>query len=194
MTSHVVKARVCRGFTLVEVIVTLTVMSLMMVGLLSYVHSGSMLWQRGQNSLTVRTYYRAVSESIERDLSQAIILHNDVGSVESSLKYDLPVTQGIVQGTATIDLVIVDKKLMRLLKDASGGFTITNGNSALDNMLVRSRYEYTVARNVATFTVTRSASYSVQINLGLISVLAGANDGVESVKNATLTYILPSGR
>lgn len=190
--SNLVK-KSCQAFSLVEVIVALTVMALMMVGLLSYVHSASILWQRGQNMLNVKAYYRAVSESLERDISQAILVHNPVGSTEPALKFDMHIRQGNLNGTGSFALDLTDEKLVRILHGTSSNFTVSD-TPGTDNVILRSRYQYVVARNVATFTVTRLASHSIIVNLGLRSVLSGPNDGVEATKNATLTYILPSGR
>ncbi|HAE38632.1 MAG TPA: hypothetical protein DCG57_08335 [Candidatus Riflebacteria bacterium] len=183
-----------RAFTLVEVIVAITIMALMMVGLLSYVQSGSELWRRGQSTLNLRAYYRAVSDGIERDLNQALAVANTVGSVNNKMRYLVPLKQGALLGTATLEILHADGILKKQLITVSPGFTIVTSLSMSDNQVTRSRYEYVIARNVATFTVARVSSYSMQVNLGLRSILGGDESGFEASKNATMTFVIPSGK
>lgn len=186
--------RLRRAFTLVEVIVAITIMALMMVGLLSYVQSGSELWRRGQSTLNLRAYYRAVSDGIERDLNQALTVANTVGSVNNKMRYLVPLKQGSLLGTATLEILHADGILKKQLMTVSPGFTIVTSLSMSDNQVTRSRYEYVIARNVATFTVTRVSSYSMQVNLGLRSVFGADESGFEVSKNATMTFVIPSGK
>lgn len=184
--------RLRRAFTLVEVIVAITIMSLMMMGLLSYVQSGSELWRRGQSTLSLRAYYRMVSESIERDLNQALEVKNEVGGVPLDyIKYIIPAKSGASLGTVTVEIGFADGVLKRRL--ISSNFAITGTLSESFNEISRARYEYVLARNVATFSVTRVSSYSMQVNLGLRSVL-GDESGFEASKNATMTFVIPSGK
>lgn len=191
-TSALVRLR--RAFTLVEVIVAITVMALMMVGLLAYVQSGSELWHRGQSTINLRAYYRMVSESIERDLNQALAVANTVGSVNDKMRYIVPVKQGALLGTATVEILHADGILKRHLIEVSTNFSIVGTISVSDNEISRASYEYVLARNVATFSVTRISSYSMQVNLGLRSVLGDDESAFEASKNATMTFVIPSGK
>jgi prepilin-type N-terminal cleavage/methylation domain-containing protein len=191
-TSALVLLR--RAFTLVEVIVAITVMALMMVGLLAYVQSGSELWHRGQSTINLRAYYRMVSESIERDLNQALAVTNTVGSVNNKMRYIVPVKQGALLGTATVEILHADGILKRHLIEVSTNFSIVGTISVSDNEISRASYEYVLARNVATFSVTRISSYSMQVNLGLRSVLGDDESAFEASKNATMTFVIPSGK
>ncbi len=191
-TSALVRLR--RAFTLVEVIVAITVMALMMVGLLAYVQSGSELWHRGQSTINLRAYYRMVSESIERDLNQALAVTNTVGSVNDKMRYIVPVKQGALLGTATVEILHADGILKRHLIEVSTNFSIVGTISVSDNQISRASYEYVLARNVATFSVTRISSYSMQVNLGLRSVLGDDESAFETSKNATMTFVIPSGK
>jgi prepilin-type N-terminal cleavage/methylation domain-containing protein len=202
MNKNQTAARRTYGFTIVEVIVALTIMSLMMVGLLSYVHSGSVLWKKGQTTLNVRNYYRSVVESIEHDMNIALNVNIPVGAVQTSLLYEIPIRQGANSGIGKIKLEKTGNVLMRKLVNASG-FIITDAATNDEAQLYRPRFEYVLARDVATFTAKRISSFSIDINLGLQSLASDDNAQLneddntqnhEATRNATMTFIITSGK
>ena len=84
------------GLTMVEVLIASTVFALMAISLLSYVQYGSQAWKTGHQKLDVGSYYRSVTDTIQRELQQADkVLEPKVnGPASSALKYDLAISSG----------------------------------------------------------------------------------------------------
>lgn len=204
------------GLTMVEVLIASTVFALMAISLLSYVQYGSQAWKTGHQKLDVGSYYRSVTDTIQRELQQADkVLEPKVnGPASSALKYDLAISSGSAYvGTATflLEWVPSTKSLRRRIVAKSPALTsawssmpkITIITSASvesadsDGSVVTKTlpigFEFTVARDVATFTVTRMSSWTANIAIGIESSMGGEDGRVES-KLSTMTFAIPSGR
>lgn len=203
-----------KGLTMVEVLIASTVFALMSISLLSYVQYGSQAWKTGHQKLDVGTYYRSVTDTIQRELQQAdkVLEPRVNGPASSALKYDIAISSGSAYvGTATflLEWVPSTKTLQRRIfaksTDVSNVWsslpkiTITrvtsvdsdNSNNVTNTMPVG--FEFTVARDVATFTVTRTSSWTANIAIGIESSMSGDDGRVES-KLSTMTFAIPSGR
>ena len=170
-----------------EMMVSATVFAILAISLLSYVQFGAEAWKRGHQKLNVTSYFRAVTETIQRDLQLADrVKAPAVGVVTTMLEYDLPIFQaGAYQGTGTVRLTHspTARTISRSLQSVSSGLVSTFAN----------RFSFTVARDVATFTVSRLSSYTVKVALGIESLAFGEDD-LTGTKLATLTFMIPSGR
>lgn len=203
------------GLTMVEVLIASTVFALMAVSLLSYVQYGSQAWKTGHQKLDVGSYYRSVTDTIQRELQQAdkVLEPKVSGPASSALKYDIAISSGSVYvGTATflLEWVPSTKSLRRRIVAKSPALTsvwsllpkITvvgvapgNANNAdgSANTTMPAGFEFTVARDVAMFTVTRPSSWTANVAIGIESSMSGEDGRVER-KLSTMTFAIPSGR
>ncbi|MFZ2958656.1 MAG: prepilin-type N-terminal cleavage/methylation domain-containing protein [Candidatus Ozemobacteraceae bacterium] len=187
-----------QGFTLIEVMVATMIMSLMILGLLSYVQFGSELWRKGEQTITLNNNARALSEGISRDLTLATkVMIPPLGATSAKLIYTLPLATGTSFGT--VDIIIskgTDNVLRRKATNITGVALITSG-AETTNKIFKSRLEYALARDVATFVVTRVSTWSVIVDLGLESIKFGpetdeVNNPTDSVKlEASYTFLIP---
>lgn len=210
------------GLTMVEVLIASTVFALMSISLLSFVQYGSQAWKIGHQKLDVGSYYRSVTDTIQRELQQADkVLEPKVnGPASSALKYDLAISSGSAYvGTATFLLEWVPAARIVRRRIVAKSTSVANVWSILpriiltkiilvdsdntDNTYSGTRrtvadtmpigYEFTIARDVATFTVTRTSSWTANIAIGIESSMGGEDGRVES-KLSTMTFAIPSGR
>jgi len=188
------------AFTMVEVLVASVVFAMMAISLLSYVQYGSEIWKRGHQRINVSSYFRAVSNTIQRDLQQADkIIIPAVGQVSSSLRYDMPIFKNKVyaNGTGTLTLAwsSSDRTLRRSLVQVKSPLTIVTGTvlEAAANSINKERYDFIVARDVATFTATRVSSWTMNIAIGIESNMGGDDGRIENML-ATMTFVIPAGR
>ncbi len=203
---------------MVEVLIASTVFALMSVSLLSYVQYGSEAWKTGHQKLDVGSYYRSVTDTIQRELQQAdkVLEPRVSGPASSALKYDIAISSGSTYvGTATFLLEwvpaekIVRRRIIAKSTSVSSAWSslpkfkitrvvsvdISNSNSdgsAPSNTLPIG-YEFTVARDVAAFTATRTSSWTVNIAIGIESSMSGDDERVVG-KLSTMTFVIPSGR
>lgn len=174
------------------------IMSLMILGLLSYVQFGSELWRKGEQTITLNNNARALSEGISRDLTLATkVMIPPLGATSAKLIYTLPLATGTSFGT--VDIIIskgTDNVLRRKATNITGVALITSG-AETTNKIFKSRLEYALARDVATFVVTRVSTWSVIVDLGLESIKFGpetdeVNNPTDSVKlEASYTFLIP---
>ena len=186
------------GFSLIEVVISTTVMAVMIVGLLSYVQFGSELWVKGERTITMNNNARAVSEAISRDLTLASdIIEPTLGVTSTQLRYVVPMATGTYYGTVKITL---SKGTDNVLKRSAPAFTVVNlitSGAETTNKILKSRLEYPLAKDVATFVVTRISTWSVVVDLGLESIKFGHETGTDenptdTVKlEASYTFLIP---
>lgn len=197
------KNKMMAGFTLFEVLMASIVFAMMAGSLLSYVQYGSAAWKKGQQRMTVSSSFRMVSNTIQRDLQQADkVIAPALKQTSTRLKYDIPVlATGTYLGTATLALewLPVDRILQRRVLTTSTNVSNVLGpvsaevtgpsttNSALAG------YKFVIARDVATFSVTRVSTWSVDVAVGIESSMSGDEERVEN-KLATMTFVIPCGR
>jgi len=189
------------AFTMVEVLVASVVFAMMAISLLSYVQYGSEVWKRGHQRINVSSYFRAVSSAIQRDLQQADkVISPIVGQTSSSLKYDMPIFKNKVYANGTGTLALAwsssDHTLRRsLIQVKSPPLAIVTGTTleAAANSINRERYEFIVARDVATFTATRVSSWTMNIAIGIESNMGGDDGRIENML-ATMSFVIPAGR
>ncbi len=207
------------GLTMVEVLIASTIFALMAVSLLSYVQYGSQAWKTGHQKLDVGSYYRSVTDTIQRELQQADkVLEPKVnGPASTAMTYDLAISSGSAYvGTATFLLEWVPASRIVRRRIIAKSSTVTSVWSLLPKLTVTTitlvdsdtsnsntnkpptnampaGYEFTVARDVATFTVTRTSSWTANIAIGIESSMGG-EDGRAETKLSTMTFAIPSGR
>ncbi|HEY9070530.1 MAG TPA: prepilin-type N-terminal cleavage/methylation domain-containing protein [Candidatus Ozemobacteraceae bacterium] len=186
------------AFTMVEVLVASMIFALMAVSLLSYVQSGSEIWRRGHQRMSVSSYFRVITQTIQRDLQQAdrvdIPALNQTGN---AFKYDIPIFKNkayVGTGTLSLKWIASDRTLLRDLFSVNPTLTIvpTSAGETAVNQIGRDRYKFIVARDVATFTATRVSSWSVNVAIGIQSSMGG-EELVEG-QLATMTFVIPAGR
>ncbi|MBF0409328.1 MAG: type II secretion system protein [Candidatus Riflebacteria bacterium] len=188
-----------RAFTLVEIIVSTVVIASIMITLVSSLWLSSEIWRKGQQKNMLMNQMRTVHDLITRDISLAVDV-SPYSSTDTSiavitsatLSYDLKIiatlpsnTATTVSGTATFaishntDTRVLSRKWMT--KSAS----IT----AAQKTELEKWFQFTLARDVATFVTTRSSSFTVSVNLGLESL---GEDYAETISlEATDTYLCP---
>ena len=66
----------CSGFTLVELLIAATMMSVLMVGLGSHMRGGMMVWQRATVTVEALQRERSALDQLERDLAHAVPYHD----------------------------------------------------------------------------------------------------------------------
>jgi Tfp pilus assembly protein PilV len=190
--------RAAAGFTLVEIMIATTVMVMLSVFLLSYVDFGSSIWRRGHQRMNLLHSSRAVHDLLARDLSQATKIIDpdpDINIVRSYIVYEMPVrTVSGAQGIIRLSLrhIIPTRTLIRVVEGSSLTLQSPTSPMMADATKVnKSQYEFMAARNVATFTVTRVSSWTVQVNLGLESIEVNQVDPRSLSLEGTATYLMP---
>lgn len=184
-----------RAYTAVEVLVATTVLAMMSVTLLSFVSFASEVWRRGQQKANLIGFSRIVKDSLQRDLSQTInVISPDPESVGPAMKYELPVrafgTNSLGLMTVAIEHDTANRILNRRLTTST--FPISDG-ADVSGSVTRSRYEYVLIRDCASFTVTRPSSWTVDVYLGVQSLPLGGNTSMEASNEATMTFLIPGG-
>ncbi|HOY66567.1 MAG TPA: type II secretion system protein [Candidatus Ozemobacteraceae bacterium] len=187
------------AFTMVEVLVASMVFALMAVSLLSYVQSGSEIWRRGHQRMSVSSYFRTISQTIQRDLQQADkVVVPALNQTTSAFKYDIPIFKNkayIGTGTLSLKWISTDRTLLRDLFSVTPTLTIvpTSADETAVNQIGRDRFKFILARDVATFSATRVSSWSVNVAIGIQSSMGGGEELVEG-QLATMTFVIPAGR
>ncbi|NLI76273.1 MAG: prepilin-type N-terminal cleavage/methylation domain-containing protein [Candidatus Riflebacteria bacterium] len=186
------------GFTLIEIVIATTVMALMVVSLLSFVSFGSDIWQRGEQAMNLTNSYRGIAELITSDMMGATALRNPVegGGVATFLEYDLTIASGPTIGTATFQVQwdsptrTLRRKIMAVPAPSAAiaaALVPTVADESTSTKIARTRYEFIIARNVATFAVTRLSNWTVAVQVGLQSVEFNSSDTAELC--ATNTFL-----
>lgn len=66
-------------------------------------------------------------------------------------------------------------------------------NTAFSSATYTARFQYTIARDISTFTVTRAGANTIDVDIGATSVAFSGQDTPEATVEfeATTTYLLP---
>jgi len=190
------------GFTMVEVLVATTVMSLMIISVLSFVEYGSRIWIKGEQTVTMNITYAGICDLLSNSLLYARAIPHPT-LAEGSLTYldfDAFIASGTTFGTVTYRLnwsattQTLTKKInsFNAASTLNGNLVPTVASEALGpGKIAKERYEFQVARDVATFVVTRLSDWTVAVQVGLESIPfnATASEGVSLC--ATNTFLAP---
>ncbi|MBF0544056.1 MAG: type II secretion system protein [Candidatus Riflebacteria bacterium] len=175
------------GFTLTEVLVSTMVISMILITLVSSVWMSSQVWQRGQQESMLMNQVRTIHEMVLRDLNNAILVASPAYQANSSyLIYDLPVASpspNAVSGTGTF-LLFLDSTTNTLRRN-----WINTTLPAAASAALLSRFQFLIARDVATFVLYRPTTYTVQVTIGVQSTFQST--GASMTLDSTDTYLLP---
>ena len=135
-----------RGFTIVEVITAIIVMSMMLVAVIGFVDYSSTIWQKGTSKVNSQNYMRMTFDLLKQDLNRATAVVEPMpGATGTKIVYLI----GTASNTVRLDTDMV------LKKDA---LVATTGGGSVKKTSV-------LARNIEHFGVNRVSTWTVQITL-----------------------------
>jgi len=188
-----------KGFSLIEVLVATILVSSMLISAMSFIQFAMEMWKRGEQTVNLTTRAQMVFDLIGRDLVRATGVASPAFGLPaiSSITYDIPISTGTYYGTGTFRLEFDPsaRTVKRKWLNYSAGVTkivSTLVAEAGSQMIFRGRYEYTVARDVASFTAVRLSNSTVEVGIRTSGLDMG--NTVDKVFDATMTYIIPVGK
>jgi prepilin-type N-terminal cleavage/methylation domain-containing protein len=161
------------GFTLVEVITAIVIMSAMMVAVIGFVDYGAGIWRRGNTQMSAKNYMRLTFDTLKEDLNMAHTVSVPVvGATVASVSYKV--------GTAREFAVLVnDGTLHRVSWPISGA---------------KVERRQVLARKVDKFVVNRVSTWTLRIGLTIYDDFDedGMGGGVrEIVSSETMVITVP---
>lgn len=192
-----------KAFTLVEIIVSIVVMSSMMAAMLNLIYFCMDTWKKGQSKLNANMYNRMVYEVIKKDLLNAGHIFLPVGEASATLVYTVPAknkygnTDKINIEIATGTTIASNSILFKRVIGDEGGFTINNtdlDDGSADTIFSR-HFNMTISRKVMNFQVRRISSFSMQVSLQLGEPSYDDVDfmTLTTVSSQTMTFLTPGG-
>jgi prepilin-type N-terminal cleavage/methylation domain-containing protein len=195
------------GFTLPEVIVSVTVMSIMIGSLLSYVHFAGMVWIKTHQHITLSSEANVLLDALERELSQAkAVTYPLPGNDDESLRYVKEVSDYNAGGEIDIGYaefrVALDSDNRRLIHRIHASPSTTgavpsaltwNASDATDlqqRTLDTDFYNYDLARHITGFRATRSSTNMIDISI----IMEGTIDMSDATRTVRLSrsILMPS--
>ncbi len=201
--------RETRAFSLVEVVVSTTVLAMMFISLLSYVQLASEVWRRTDRDVTLTSEMGHVFDTFRFLTENASDVDLAVGQSSNLPRIRINVATGTPSGLYYTGKVRIQVKFdpadpNRLIStytafSAPGGSSITfipgDDTSSSDPKEVSlQRYYGTISEHVATFTVRRVASSSLEVFVRLENPEAGVvydSDNATPSLTATSSFFLP---
>lgn len=162
-----------KGFSLAEIIVSTIVMTMLMVSVIAYIQYGGEIWQDGYSKISGANYLRMTTELIRYDLMRATLI------------MDPPAVHG---GNATPTDV-----LGYAINGIPGEFKLYVDNNSLHRKSSASIATMTtrIARNVASFTVTRISTWTIEIHLEFQNDVAEDDGTYRIIASDTLSFMAP---
>lgn len=164
------------GFSLVEVLLATLIMSMLMVTTFAFVQYGGDIWQKGHTKISAENYKRMVFELIKTDMMRAYNINIPAASSTS---------------------VISDNKLHYRFNEAGAAKDcIISIATAAERILFRNctndtLFNMRIARNVASFTVSRISTWSVQIRLQIQTDTPDDDGTFPILSDDTVTFMAP---
>jgi len=110
-----------KGFSLIELMVTITILSIVILGLVTFFTGGTRSWISGQSQIKAQRETRQVMDQMVREIREATLINTSSNS--GSLVFTTPFDSGV---TITYSYSSIDKKLSR--KKGSGPNTTLISN------------------------------------------------------------------
>lgn len=206
-----VSIRNISAMTLVEVLVSLTVMSMMMIALLAYVKSASDVWRKTDQIISLTGEASQVFDTLRWYGNRALSVSPSIGNTQSYIKFDIPMASG-TWGAANFKTGRMITLFERLpapdynvlvatytAYSTSGPGKITFIGDAAENSPEKVsllRFIGPVAVHVSEFRATRIATNSLEVFLRLESPIVGEQYEIGGLATpsfeATASFFLPS--
>lgn len=201
----IIRLKLRNGFTLVEVIVSIIVMSSMMIGMINLVHYGMKTWEAGQSKLNAAAYNRMTYELIKENLLNASNLELAVSNASSGLGLMASVTNRLgstvhqVKFSIATGSTLETENVLTKTLTSPGGFSLNTVDidDGTDAGSIYSRhFNMTIARNVMNFHVERPSSYTIEVSLQLGEEGEEDADGdgeydLQTVSSQTMIFLVP---
>jgi len=187
--------RTRRGFSLVEVVVSIGIIAMMITALLSFVSFGGELWQKNHMFTALTNEGNMLLDAVEREMSAATAV--SIPTVGAAADDELRYTKDIYDwagpprnkaitpnfriylqaGTRIVSSEYVTGTLVD--PDTTAGWAVISTDPVGNEVkkLVTKLFSYDLARHIRTFDVTRPSTNRVEIRVVLN--LKRAEDGVE---------------
>lgn len=162
-----------KGFNLVEILVATIAMTMLMVSVIGYIQYGGEIWQDGHSKISGANSLRMTTELIRYDLMRATTImdppavHGGNATPSNDLSYRITGIPGDFR------LRIVDSSLMR------------QSTASIASMTTR------IARNIATFTVSRISTWTIKIQLQFQNDVEEEDGTYKIIASDTLTFMAP---
>jgi len=164
-----------KGFSLVEVLLATIIMSMLMVTTFAFVKYGGDIWQKGHGKISAENYKRMVFEIIKTDMLRAYGIHQPMASTTAIIT-DTAIAYRFMDGGTKDCIISIATPSERVLYRRC-----TND----DNFNMR------IARNVASFTVSRISTWNIQIRLQIHSETPDEDGTFPIISDDTVTFMAP---
>lgn len=145
-----------RGFTLLEVITAIVIMSAMMVAVIGFVDYGAGIWRRGNTQLSAKNYTRLTFDTLKQDLNVANAVSEPVvGATVASISYRI--------GSSDWSAVLVKGEALYRVNWSMVG--------------PRNEKWQVLARKVDSFSVSRVSTWTLRIGLSIYDDFSEDNSG-----------------
>lgn len=174
-----------KGFTLSEILAAVLIMSMMMVAIVSFVDYSSRIWRTGQEAVNNKNYSRLTFDLISQELMKTEKIDTPTLG-ENPINFIRLTTKNTTKIHSAITLIddITPKKIF-LYRGVSE--TSAKGKKKSGDVYE----EILLANNVATFTVTRLSTSTVQITLAIESSEEDEDGNHDIISSDTMILYAP---
>jgi len=163
-----------KGFSMVEVVVATIVMTMLMVSVIAYIQYSGEIWQSGYSKISGVNYMRMTTEILRQDLMRAV-----------SIATPSAVLGGNATPTSLLNYRIAGLPgsfTIRIATDSDLLLRLSNGVAAMNNR---------IAKNVASFSVTRLSTWTLQIHIQIHNDVAEEDGTYRIIASDTLSFMAP---
>jgi len=190
------------AFSLIEVMVAMTVSVGIMMTIVSHLWYASEVWRRGQQKISLQNQTRMVHNFLTRELTATYgINYPAVGESGSYLEYRLrvasssPVLAGSIQYRMLLNGSIgINATGVALVRTVTG--SDANGTTLMTYPIFANAQSFVIARDVVCATFTRPSPWTLDVYLRVESDSHRGDDvATDEVLfyDATTTYLIPGG-
>ena len=180
------------GFTLAEVLVAVSVISLMLVSLLQFVSFAGDVWQRNQLNIGLTAEAGVVLDLLEREMGGAVALSAPaIGASGSSVSFTKLIKDNCSPSCTAQATFTVGKngRTAAIAYDGSIAAGWSAGSGDGHQKLNTDRYAFPFARHVETLVFTRNNSN--QLHIELVVNATRDTDGLDKEVRMSKTVLLP---
>ncbi|MEW6708584.1 MAG: hypothetical protein AB1403_02085 [Candidatus Riflebacteria bacterium] len=153
------------------------VMTMILASVIGFIHSGSELWRKGYGKIDAQNYKRATFELIKADLMKAYRIEGPLASTTSQI------TEHALHYSMTIHSN--ERCDFRIHLDSDNSLI-----REIASVAYETNYNIRIARNVASFSVTRISTWTVQVFLEIGTDPDDYGDR-ETISSDTMVFTAP---
>lgn len=199
-------ARRC-GHTLAEVLVAVTVMSIMIIALMNYVQFAGLIWMKTHQAITLSSEASVLLDALERELSQSVSVNDPLPGdpTKTYVRFSKQVSDYGAGGSTDYGYaqfrIMFDNAQRKVITQifsspAIAGYPpsaadwVAPGSGGGDKKMDSDIYTYDLARHVKRFDITRIGNNLLEVDIQL----EGTNSAAEATRTIELKrrILMPS--